>query len=192
MKLWLSWMQKRKQMKFLLIFLILGVLLGYIFFVKIDFSLLQDQIRQIPQLLEDIQISYIWPHFCLLSVLLISSFMGIGIILFVLYFLFEIACISYSVAIFTSFFSLSGFVYGLIYQLILKGFFLVCLFFLFKNVFNMVKSIWQKKGSGQEKFFSLTYFYRHIMIYVLAILGYDLFLTFWGSALLQKLCFILS
>ncbi len=177
----------RPQLRFLLILLLLGIILSFIIYKKIDQSLYIDDIKNISSSLTTNHINFIFTHFIVTSVLLVSSFMYIGLILFLFYFLFEITCISYSLIAFTSVFSLPGFFYGILYNLIIKLFFLICLVIIFKNIITIIKRVRKNKEE-----INIKKELKIIFTCFLSITIYDLFLYFFASFLLNKLTFIVS
>lgn len=183
----------KKQLKFLLFILFLGVLMGYLFYLKVDSSVFMGQIEQIKVSLQDSHINFIMVHIFVLLFLISTSFSIVGIVLFLLYFIFEVACISYSSFIFMKAFGLSGFIYGIFYNFVIKFFFLVCLLVIFKKVYFIVKNkFFNKEDHGQQVWqFSFKKKYLQIIVCCICIVLYDVFLYFFGSQILMKLTNIL-
>lgn len=89
----------KKYLKILLAFLCLGIFVGFIFYKKIDSTFFIDDIQNIVTNLESVHINFFFLHFIIISILIASSFMIFGVLLFPVYFLWEIICISYSIFI---------------------------------------------------------------------------------------------
>ena len=178
----------KKQKRVLIIFLGISLVLGYILSKKINNSPLIEDISNITISLENNHINFIFLHILVLSILIASSTVIIGIFLFPIYFLFELSSISYSLFTFISIFHFSGFLYGLLYNFIIKLFYLVALYIIYKNILRIVKKIRQKCQD------SLVFkkCYQNIILGIISIFIYDLFLYLLGSTILLKLSFIIS
>lgn len=178
----------KKYLKILLAFLCLGIFVGFIFYKKIDSTFFIDDIQNIVTNLESVHINFFFLHFIVISILIASSFMIFGVLLFPVYFLWEIICISYSIFIFGEVFGLSGVFFGVFYNLFLKGLWLIVLYLVFKNVYFIIKNnIIHKKDD-----FSFKKQYQIVFISILIILIYDIFIYFFGNSILLKLTFILT
>ena len=181
----------KKQKQFLLIILFLGILIGFLLYKKIDQSLVIDNITNIESTLENNRINFLFMHLIVLSLLIASSTLMIGIILFPIYFIMEIATITYSILCFSNAFQISGVLYGIIYNIITKGFYIILLIILTKNIYKIAKmniTTWKNKENHQID----SKEYKKIAILSLSILVYDLFLYLLGSEILLKLSFIIS
>lgn len=183
----------KRQLKFLLFILFLGVLMGFLFYLKVDSSVFMEQIQDINVSLQNNHINFIMIHIFVLLFLISTSFSMIGIVLFLLYFIFEIACISYSSFVFMNAFGVSGFIFGILYNIVIKFFFLVCLFIIFKKVYFIVKNkFFNKEDHGQQVMqISFKKKYLEIAICCICIILYDIFLYFVGSGILLRLTNIL-
>ena len=179
----------KKYVKFLLFFLFIGIILGFLFYKKIDSSLFIQDIENIREGLVSAHINFIVQHFIVLAVLLFGSFMIFGVILFPLYFIWEIACITYSIFIFQSIFGVSGILFGIFYHIVIKAFFLFCLFILFKNVFEIIKVKLFHKEEHSKTFANQ---YKMILLSIFMIFIYDILLYFFGNDILLKLCFLIG
>ena len=181
----------KKQKQFLLIILFLGILIGFLLYKKIDQSLVIDNITNIESTLENNRINFLFMHLIVLSLLIASSTLMIGIVLFPIYFIMEIATITYSILCFSNAFQISGVLYGIIYNIITKGFYIILLIILTKNNYKIAKmniTTWKNKENHQID----SKEYKKIAILSLSILVYDLFLYLLGSKILLKLSFIIS
>ena len=180
MKLFGTSLNLSKKHKQILAFLILfSFLMSFLLYQKLDSSLFLDNIINIEGNLENHSVNLLFIHFLVLSVLITSSIMVIGLVLFPLYFLWVFHA-----------FGVLGIVFGIFYNLIIKGIFLVSLFLIFKNIYFIIKHTLFNKSS--ENTFTFSKQYRVIFISVTVILLYDVFLYFLGNHILQWLCFIIS
>ncbi len=183
----------QKQVKILLFLLFLGIIIGFLLYHKIDGELIEEQLLSIPELLQQQHLNFIFVHSAILLILIASSFMFFGLVLFPLYFVWEIACVCYALFSFFSVYSLSGFLFGLLYQIVIKLPFLICLVILFKNVYYIVKNNLFGKFNLQEgQSISFTKQYKMIILAFFFVFVYDVLLYFFGGLLLAKLCFIIN
>ncbi len=179
----------KKEGKILLFLAIIGIIMGYLFYKNIDSSLLKQDLINIKEILSNSPINFLPQHFMTLSILIFSSFLIFGIILFPIYFIWEFACISYAVFIFQSLFGLPGILFGFIYQIMIKLFYLIFLYFIFKNVFMLIVNKLFSKNTNHAQSKKQ---YQTILFSILAVFVYDILLYFLGNHLLLKFCFILD
>ncbi len=179
---------KKKYLKILLAFVCLGAFVGFVFYKKIDSTFFIDDIQNISEYLKNGHINFLILHLIILSILISSSFVLLGILLFPLYFLWEIICISYSIFVFGGVFGISGVIFGVLYNLLLKWCWVMGLCFIFKNIFSIVKNIFiQKKVE-----ISFKSQYQIILVAILGIFIYDILIYFGGSSILLKFGFLLT
>ena len=176
----------KKQKKIVIFILVMGLITGYILYKKMSPTML-DNITNIKSNLENNSLNFIGLHIITLALILASSIFFIGPILFVLYFLWEVSCISFSLISFSSAFQFSGFLYGLLYNILTKLNFIICLIIILKKVTRIIKSIIHKELFDIN---ILKKEYRDILIALIAIILYDIFLYFFGGTILLKLCFL--
>ncbi len=176
----------KKQKKIVIFILVMGLITGYILYKKMSPTML-DNITNIKSNLENNSLNFIGLHIITLALILASSIFFIGPILFVLYFLWEVSCISFSLISFSSAFQFSGFLYGLLYNILTKLNFIICLIIILKKVTRIIKSIIHKEPFDIN---ILKKEYRDILIALIAIILYDVFLYFFGGTILLKLCFL--
>ena len=176
----------KKQKKIVIFILVMGLITGYILYKKMS-PIMLDNITNIKSNLENNSLNFIGLHIITLALILASSIFFIGPILFVLYFLWEVSCISFSLISFSSAFQFSGFLYGLLYNILTKLNFIICLIIILKKVTRIIKSIIHKEPFDIN---ILKKEYRDILIALIAIILYDVFLYFFGGTILLKLCFL--
>ena len=114
--------------------MILGFLIAFLLFKNLDTSIFTSNIANIKGTLEENHINYLFLHFIIISFLLASSLIMIGIILFLGYFIFESASISFSLLSFYQTFKIKGLFYGIIYNIINKLIFIICITLIFKKI----------------------------------------------------------
>lgn len=176
----------KKKQKILALILIVGLIIGYILYKKTS-PIILDDITNIKSNLENNPLNFIGPHIITLALILSSSIFFLGPILFLLYFIWEVACISFSLFSFSSAFQFQGFLYGLLYNILTKLLFIICLIFIFFQVTKIIKSIIHKEPLDIN---TLKKEYHHILISIAIIFLYDILLYFFGSTILLKLCFL--
>ena len=178
----------KTQKQILLIFVFFAILIGFLLYKKIDSSVFVDELENLSVQLENAHVNFLFLHFLVLTVLISTSLLVFGLVFFVLYFLWEAICMVYSTLIFANIYGISGFIYGVVYNFVLKFVFLVCLFVIFWKLASLVKAHFLKKELGD----SFKKQYRMILVGIFVLFLYDVLLYFFGNDLLLKLTFILS
>ena len=183
----------KRKLKFLLFILFLGILMGFFLNLKVDSSEFIKQIQDINVSLQNNHVNFIMIHILVLLFLVSTSFSMVGIVLFFFYFIFEVACISYSSFIFMHVFGFTGLIFGILYNVVTKLFFLICLFAIFNKVYFLVKNKFFNKEDSHEQVMQISFKkkYLEIAICCIGIILYDIFLYFGGSGILLKLTNIL-
>lgn len=185
--------KNQKQIKWILFFLFLSFLISYIFFKKVDQSLLIEEIKNIPNYLQNNHINYLFLHFIILAILIASSITIIGFLLFPIYFLFEFSCVFYNILIFTNIYHLSGLLYGILYAILTKLVYLVLLLIIFKKGYDLIKvgiRYLTNKNDTELKSYIIKSGKR-IIVYILAIFMNDILIYLFANRLLLKLLFII-
>lgn len=192
--LWTSLRNNKKYLEFCFFFLILGFLIGFLIYLKFDHSTIEQELSLFSQSLSEHHIQYLGFHFLLLSIFIACSFTLIGVFLFPIYILFEGVCIMYHICTFTSAYHLSGFIYSLISNMILKAIFLMFLILFFKSVLNIVKKVITNLKEAQKEDLSIVYTrnIKRILFSIIGIFLNDLFLYFFGNKILSFFLFIID
>ena len=177
----------KKQLRVAFILLFLGITLGFLFYIKIDSTSIIEQIKNIDSYLKETPINFILVHILTLFFLMSVSFSFVGIFLFALYFIWEFACITYACFIFANVFGLMGFLYGIIYNIVIKLLFLILLVIIFKKIYFFLKNKNNKDLSLILKKKKLEIIFCLITIFV-----YDIILYFIGNEILLKFIFIVQ
>ena len=131
-------------------------------------------------------------HFIVFSVLLISSFLLIGIPLAIGYFFYEGFSMGFCITIFLLSFHLKGLLYILLFVLLTKFIFLFLFSLYFVKILNIGKNIvsWiVYKSNKKEQLVHLTI---GCLVLLLILFCYDLLIDFFGINLIHALDFLLK
>lgn len=186
--------RNKKMLKFLALFCLLGLLIGFIMYKKIDNLEVLEEIKNISNNLKNNKINFILIHFIIISILITSSITVIGLLLFPLYFLFESISISYSIFLFTSAFKFNGLIYSIFYNILAKGLYLILMFLIFKKILNIAKYLKDliiNKKSIDIKY-PLTKNIQALIICIAIIFVNDILIYVFLNKILIKLLFILN
>lgn len=188
-KIWTSLKSKKNLWIFLGIILLFGMGVGIYFGLKsIDFLSNTIANYTINQSLTHFSIY----HFIILSVLLISSFLLIGIPLSIAYLFYEGMSIGFCLTLFISSFHLKGCLYMIVFILITKLVFLIIYGIFFSKILNIGKSLisWLiYKNNKKDLIVHLTV---GCILLILIIFCYDLLVDFLGIKLIHTLSFLLN
>ncbi len=179
----------KKYFQKILIISLLGFFLGIIFFKKLSNETLLNEILNIENLLTNTHINYLPSHFLILSFLSLASLIGLYSFIVPLYLIFEFACISYNILIFTSSYHFKGLIYSLIYNLLTKGFYLILILIIIKKIRILIHSIFKTKETYNN---SLIINIKSIKIYLILMILNDILIYLFGSNILLKLSFLLN
>ena len=188
MKLWKKgFMIDKKQLRVGVIILLLGVFLGFLFYIKLDSTTVLEQIKNIDTYLQDTHINFIWLHILILFFLFSVSFSLAFLFFFAIYFIWETACASYACFIFMNAFGFMGLFFGIFYNIVIKFVFLILLLVIFKKLYFLLKN---RNHSELGQIIRKTKL--EIAFFFILILVYDVFLYFMGSEILLKLTFLVQ
>lgn len=188
MKLWKKgFMIDKKQLRVGFIILLLGVFLGFLFYIKLDSTTILEQIKNIDTYLQGTHINFIWLHILVLFFLFSVSFSFVFLFFFAIYFIWEIACASYACSIFIDVFGFMGLFFGIFYNIVIKFVFLILLLVIFKKLYFLLKN---RNHSELGQIIRKTKL--EIAFFFILILVYDVFLYFMGSEILLKLTFLVQ
>ncbi len=181
----------QKLLKWLLFFILFGILIGFILYEKTGDTTTRE-LSNITAYLKDNHINYIVLHLFILSLIIMGSLTIIGIVIIPIYLVFEISCITYSILAFVSIYNFSGFIYGFLYNIITKLVFIILLLCLFKKLITIIKiliNLYLNKEITEE--YNIKNYLKKISIFILTIFLNDIFIYLWASKILLKLAFIL-
>ena len=181
----------KRYFKFTIILLCLGFLIGFVLTKKTEMSQILDSISSIESYLNSNNINYLSTHIITLLVLITASLTVLGLVLFPINIIYEGICIAFNIITFSSVFKLSGFIYGLIYNIITKGIYVLVLIFIFKKLTIILKNIMIKSDKEDKKALIIKNI-KHIGFYIIIIITYDIFLYLFGSRLLSYFLFLIK
>ena len=182
-----------KKMNLLLLGILgIGIAMGILFLVfsgeaskEIIFLNINNYLQDIPP------VNGIIYHLLILSSLLISSFLVIGIPISIFFLFYNGFSIGFIMAALTNIFSFKGLLYGIIYILITKGLFIFLFLIFIKSLLKISGIIIDglvKKDSIKEKIYYLII--RCIVIIGIILLG-DVILYFFGVSILNIFNFLI-
>lgn len=189
-----SFKKYQNLLKYLGLLSLLGFLIGFLIYKKIDNHLLIAEIKNIANYLSTNHLNYILTHFITISILLTCSLTVIGLILFPLYFLIECISLSYNIFIFTEIYHFKGLIFSILYIIITKTIFIILLLCIFQKLIKTIKNIikiYTNKEDINHKY-SLLKNIKAIIIYLLFIFLNDILIYIIGSKILLKLTFIIK
>ncbi len=184
--------KKKKFLKIMAFLSILGMVLGFLIYKNIDNTKVLKEIKNIDVLLNK-PINLIFIHFIFLASFITCSVLGLGIIIFTLYFIIEIAAISYNFFIFSKVFGVNGAFFSLIYTLIIKGLYIIFLLVIFKHMVYLTKKIIKiimNKNSLDKEMIGVNL--KMIALNIVLIMINDILVYIFANDLLLKLSFILN
>ena len=189
-----SFKKYQNLLKYLGLLSLLGFLIGFLIYKKIDNHLLIAEIKNIANYLSTNHLNYILTHFIAISILLTCSLTVIGLILFPLYFLIECISLSYNIFIFTEIYHFKGLIFSILYIIITKIIFIILLLCIFQKLIKTIKNIikiYTNKEDINHKY-SLLKNIKAVIIYLLFIFLNDILIYIIGSKILLKLTFIIK
>lgn len=133
----------KKYLAFIFILLLIGIISGIIYYYNLDSNIKENVINTLGEY-KIVNINNIFKHFLILSIILILSIFVVGVPLAIFYLYFEGVTIGFTITIFTVKFGISGFLYGIIYNLATKLIFLLLLVIFLNKIFNISKIIISK------------------------------------------------
>ena len=125
-------------------------------------------------------------HIKILSVILVLSFIYIGMPLFIGLLISESFKISLKIILLTKIFKTRGFIYGVLYNLINGGLFIVLSYFLFKKIIRIFKKLYLNKFKGEILNYNELYnlLIKTIFLIILIFIS-DLLIYFYGNNVLS-------
>lgn len=184
----------RKLVKVIILFVLLSLIISFIIFKRVDDTKLISEIKNIDELLLNHKINYILPHFIIMALLFSSFCIGLGLILFPLYILFELVSVGYNIIIFSSIFKFRGFIYAIFYNILTKALYIFLICLLFKKLIEFLKviiAIFSNKEDISSKYL-LKLKIKKIIIVTSFILLNDILIYLFANRILMKLTTILK
>lgn len=179
----ISLKNNRKYFKFVFILLLLGFLIGFILFRKLDSQALLEQVKTIENYLATNRINFFINHLIFLLISLLISLTIIGILVFPLNIIYEGISIVINLISFMRVFKLKGFIYSILYNIITKGIYIIMLAFIFKKLVLFIKSFIRLKNKEERRQLIIKNV-KQLGIYALIIFLNDLILYLLGNKIL--------
>jgi len=187
---WTSLKKRKKAMLFLSILFILGLVSGFIYFNKINDTI----VINLQEKLLDIKFnSNIWFHIIFLALIFFFSALLIGSLFGLFVYFYESLSIGFIIGVYFSYGGLAGVMYSIIYVLIYKAFYIFFLSVILIKTFDIGRNligyfVFKKDDELKNKVII-----NFILIIKLAlfIIIYDLFLTFFGNNILSIFSFLI-
>ena len=182
---------KKNVLLFLIIILICGTVLGLYFGLQSK-DIMQNTVSNYALNIKENTIHFAIPHFIILSLLFVLSFIGLGIPAAIAYLFYEGLSIGFCSCIFSIIFGLKGFIYIFLFILITKLPFLFLFNFFFNKILAITKSILSWLIYKQNKKDHLINLAVGCLILIVILFLYDLFLDLFGLNLIRMLSFLLN
>lgn len=191
------WTSTNKKLSlFISIIFIIGLIIGIIFFLCLDEAskeLILLNINDWLQNIEQYHINAFVSHILILSFLLVSSFIFVGVP-FILFFIFYNGfSFGFMVVSLISIFGIRGLLYGLIYGVVTKLVYLIFFGIFTITMLKIVKIIlgrlFLSKAINRDSFIL---FLKRIFICIVIIFIYDIILYFVGAKLISIFNFLLN
>jgi len=131
-------------------------------------------------------------HFVTLSLLLITSFLFIGIPLAISYLFYEGMSIGFCITLFTTTFHWKGFIYIFLFIVLTKLIYFLIYYFFFSKLINIGKSLISWLIYKKNKKDYIIHLAIGCFILILILFCYDLFLDFIGIKAIHALRFLLT
>lgn len=180
----ISLKNNKKYIKLLLALLCLGFFIGFILIKKVNLESLLENITSLDNYINTNRINFLTDHILTILILCFSSLTVLGLILFPLNFIYEGICIFFNIYTLSRVFKLSGFVYGLIYNIIIKGIYLIMLVLIFKKIVIFIKNFFRKREKEEQKIL-INKSLMQLGIYTTIIFLNDLILYLFGNKILS-------
>lgn len=191
------WTSTNKKLSlFISIIFIIGLIIGIIFFICLDEAskeLILLNINDWLQNIEQYHINALVSHILILSFLLVSSFIFVGVP-FILFFIFYNGfSFGFMIVSLISIFGIRGLLYGLIYGVVTKLVYLIFFGIFTITMLKIVKIIlgrlFLSKAINRDSFIL---FLKRIFICIVIIFIYDIILYFGGAKLISIFNFLLN
>jgi len=188
-----SLIKNKKAFKIIFLLILIGFIMGFLLYKKIDNTSLLNEIKDIKTYLNTYHINFIVLHLIYLMILIIFSFTFLGLILFPLYLIYESITITYNILSFINIYHFNGLIYSLIYNILTKAIFVILVLYLFKNMINFLKNLllFLKNKTDNKALESIIKHFRNIIFIIIIAFINDLIIYLFLHNILAKLTFIL-
>lgn len=185
--------KNKSLLKMLGFIVILGFIIGFFIYGKLDNRDMILNLREIDSSLVDNNINFILIHLVSVFSVVCGTAMVIGIVLVPLCFFIEGLTINYIFLSLFEVFKLKGLIFGLFYVLITKVIYLMLLVISFKKALNIVREVLKMgNASGEEVRERIIRNIKSLVLWMFVVLVNDILVYFLGSKLLVGLLFILK
>lgn len=181
----------KNYLKTVLLFLFLGLIIGFLLAKKITNNELLDQIKNLANYLSTNRINFLLNHTTTMCISFIVSLTIIGLVLFPLNIIYEGICISFNIFTLTSVFKLNGFMYGLIFSLFTKCIYLILLIIIYRKILTIIKTIFNKKDKLEKKTIIIKKV-KQINIFSCLMLLNDILIFLIGNKILALFLFLIK
>lgn len=185
--------KNKSLLKILGLVMILGLIIGFFIYGKLDNSEVILNLRDIDSYLANNHINFIMMHLISAFIVVCGTAMVIGIVLVPLCFMLEGLTISYIFLALFNVFKFKGLVFGIFYIALTKIIYLILLFICFKKALNVVREVLKLgKNSGEEVKSRIISNIKGIVLWMFAILVNDILIYFVANKILESLLFIIK
>ena len=188
----IRFLKNKKYQKFFIITLILSFIISFLLFKKLDNSLLLKDLTNISNLLKTNHLNYFILHLIILTILILTSLLGLYFLIFPLYLFFEEICIFYHFFSFISIYHFKGLIFSLIFNLLTKTVYLYIIFLISLKISSLTKTFFHNLSLSKPVKYPYYLTLKKLFFLVILIFLYDLFLYLFGNLILSKLTFILN
>lgn len=187
------WINSNKNsFKFIIILAILGIIAGFLLYNRLSDDIKLGINNKLPDLINSITSTNqnnVLYHLGVISILIISSLIIIGLPISLFYYFYEFTSIGYLLAAFIKYKGINGLLFGSIFVLINKLLFLSILSYFIINTINYTKKIINNlKGAKKEQI--INELYKSFFTLGLILIN-DIILYFIGNKLISLFLFLL-
>lgn len=190
--MWTSY--NKKFLLFVGIVFVMGLVFGICFYSLLEVGLKESLLETIKVYLNeigDVKFNFILSHLAVLSVIIVSVWFGLGLILGLVYVFYNGFVLGFILSMFTIVLGFKGFLFGIVYVLITKGVFLFFLLILIVSVIkigiDVVYSLINKGGVLKS---NRNLLFKRSVVCLAFILVNDLVLYFWGDKMINLFNFL--
>ena len=190
-RIWSKISKQKNLIIFLTIIFLFGIGIG-IYFGFSGEKIIQTVINNYALNIKEQTAHFAIPHFTILSLLFVLSFIGLGVPAGIAYLFYEGLSIGFCGTVFSIAFHFQGFLYIIVFFTLTKIPFLLIYLFFFHKLASIAKSIisWLiYKESKKERLIHLS---LGCFVLIIFLLIYDLFFDFLGINIVKSLNFLLT
>lgn len=189
-RIWSKIRKQKNTILFLTIILLFGISIGIYFGCSTE-KIIQSTINNYALNLKEQTANFAIPHFTILSLLFVLSFIGIGIPIGIAYLFYEGLSIGFCTTVFSIAFHLKGLIYIIAFLALTKIPFLCIFYFFFQKVSRITKSLISWLIYKQDKKEQIIKLSSACLVLIILLLLYDLFFDLIGINIIKSLNFLL-